>query len=47
MYQFADLDQYLKSVGKEDIRLSIKKDLDELMASRREIRNLTKNKEKA
>lgn len=40
LYQFSDLDQFLKKEGKETIRMTLKKDLQQILEQKKELQNL-------
>lgn len=44
MYQFSDLDSYLKSAGKENVRLSLKEELKTIIKIQNQLNEKKKQK---
>ncbi len=43
LYQFSDLDNYLKSVGKESLRTTLKNELNNILENQKKLKNLKKS----
>lgn len=46
LYQFTDLDDFLKTAGKEDVRKSIKTEIEQLLGYRKALKQLSKTESK-